>query len=284
MKPLNSANRIIAEVQFAARWASGPLRVLPDFIIIGTQKGGTTSLYNYLAGHPCVIPAGRKEVHYFDTNFDKGLNWYRAWFPTAMYCDRISRQLQKPVLTGEASPYYLAYPYTAERVRQTVPDAKLIALLRNPIDRAYSNYQHERRRGTETLSFEEVIQQEPDRLGPEWKKIEQDEYYHSRSDRHFNYLRRGVYADQLPAWMERFPKEQLLILEHDDFNRDTPAIFRQVLDFLQLDHWEPPAYERFLQVPYSPMNPDTRRKLVEHFRPHNRRLYDMLGIDFGWDS
>src|SRR5262245_43057221 len=106
------------------------LRVVPDFIIIGTQRGGTTSLYNNLIKHPCIVPAFKKEVHCFDVNFRKGISWYQTHFPS--YIEKYLRKAHaKDFVTGEASPYYMFHPHVPRRIAEMVPKVKLIALLRN---------------------------------------------------------------------------------------------------------------------------------------------------------
>ncbi len=259
------------------------VRMLPDFIIIGTQKGGTSSLYDYLAQHPCIAPALESEVHFFDANFHKGINWYRAHFPSLLYRDYVRKVQGRQLITGEKSPYYMFYPHAPRRIFETLPHVKLIVMLRNPVDRAYSHYYHQVRKGRETLSFEEAIAAEPERLKGELEKILEDERYTSYSHVHFSYLSRGIYVDQLKVWMRFFPREQFLILKSEDFFADPPAVYRQVLAFLGLPDWELRNYKKHNVGRYSEMDPATRRRLVEYFRPHNQRLYDYLGVDFGWD-
>ena len=164
----------------AFRVTTSPLRMMPDFIIIGTQKGGTTSLYRYLIDHPNIAPIYIKEPHYFDIHFHKGIGWYRSHFPTAVE-KYYARHVEKhDLITGEASPYYLFHPRAPQRVAKTLPKAKLIILLRNPVDRAYSQYQHQLRQpGVEPLSFEEAIAYEEKRLAGEEEKILRDEKYDS---------------------------------------------------------------------------------------------------------
>src|SRR5438093_4320202 len=129
------------------------LRVLPDFLIIGAQRAGTTSLYRYLSRHPAVAPAVlAKGAHYFDTAFDRGLPWYRGHFPTRMTAERI-RAREGTFATGEGSPYYLFHPLAAERIAAALPGVKLVALLRDPVERASSHWVHEAERGFEQLSF-----------------------------------------------------------------------------------------------------------------------------------
>ncbi len=263
-----------------------PLRMLPHFMIIGTQKGGTTSLYQYLIEHPCIAPIWIKEPHFFDIYFYKGVHWYRSHFPTTVE-QYYARHIQKhDLITGEASPYYLFHPQAAQRVAKTLPRAKFILLLRNPVDRAYSQYQHQtRQEGVEPLSFEEALASEEQRLAGEEEKILRDEKYFSFNHRHYSYLARSKYIEQLPAWMDVFPREQFLILRSEDLYTDPKAIVKQTLDFLGLpSSYLKQEYKPFNDAKYAKMAPATRERLLAYFKPYNDRLYDYLGRDFGWDN
>lgn len=273
-------------VKKAFRATTNPLRMMPDFIIIGVQKGGTTSLYKYLIEHPNIAPIYVKEPHFFDIHFHKGIGWYRSHFPTAVE-KYYARHIQKhDLITGEASPYYLIHPLTPKRIAKTLPKAKLIMLLRNPIDRAYSQYQHQRRQaGVEPLSFEEAIDCEEQRLADEAEKLARDEKYVSFNHRHYSYLARSTYIDQLPAWMSTFPKEQLLILKSEDLYTEPSSIVKQTLEFLNIPVVEQEKkYKPFNEARYTPMEPATRERLVKYFKPLNARLYEYVGRDFGWDK
>jgi hypothetical protein len=258
---------------------TAPVRTLPDFVIIGAQKSGTSFLYRLLVQHPHVKPAFAKEVHYFDLNFRRGDNWYRSHFP-----------LQTPnssrYITGEASPYYLFHPHAARRASTVLPDAKLIVLLRNPVDRAYSHYQHQLKRGEgegcETLTFEEAIEAEERIVPAEVSKMLQDEHYESVSHRTRSYLRRGIYIDQLLIWSSFFPREQMLILKSEDLFDDTTKVLERMLDFLKISHWAPETYSIPNKREYTGVSPLIRQRLDEYYKPHNERLYEYLGVDLGW--
>lgn len=197
------------------RMRTSSIRTLPDFIIIGGMKCATTALYFYLAKHPKVIPAVRKEVHFFDSHYSKGLDWYRGHFPFYRnYIPIVSSS--KEFITGEASPNYMIYPHAPKRIAETLPKAKLIVVLRNPVDRAYSHYKHQVRVGKETLSFEEAIDREDERIEGELEKMIEDETYVSLKYSLFSYLHRGIYVDQLKAWFNYFKREQILILETEN--------------------------------------------------------------------
>jgi hypothetical protein len=256
--------------------------VLPDFLIIGTQKGGTTFLYRLLGQHPQVEPATTKEVHYFDVNFQKGERWYRSHFPTP------ELKKQHRAITGEASPYYMFHPHAARRAALTVPRAKVITLLRNPVDRAYSDYQHKFREGRDTLGFEEAIEAEGERLRGERDRMLADEHYASLNYRKFSYLSRGIYADQLQDWHNYFGWDQTLVLKSEDLFDRPLETWKLVLEFLGLPLWQPGSAELGEnpdlrhQGAYAQMAPDTRQRLEDYFEPHNQRLYEYLGVDLGW--
>jgi hypothetical protein len=232
---------------------------LPDFVIIGAQKGGTSFLYYLLTRHPLVEPAARKELHFFDQPelFDNGAEWYRRCFP------RLSSKDGQRSITGEATPYYLFDPPVAKRMAEIVPNARLIALLRNPVDRAYSHYQMQVKRGTEPKTFEAAIEQQ-----------------------NSSYVSRGIYVDQLLRWFEFFSKEQMLILKSEDFFERPIDTLKLVLTFLDLPDWQPEPSElqqrRHTGNYKQKMDPSTRRRLEAYFEPHNQRLYEHLDVDFGW--
>jgi Sulfotransferase domain len=261
------------------RLATAPVRTLPDFLIIGAQKSGTTFLYQLLVQHPHVKPAFAKEVHYFDLNFRKGDNWYRSYFP-------LQKRNSSTYITGEASPYYLFHPHAPRRASAVVPDAKLVVLLRNPVDRAYSHYQHQVKRvggeARETLPFEEAIEAEEKILSREVDKMLQDEFYASSGHRTRSYLSRGIYIDQLLLWSSFFRREQMLVLKSEDLFNDTTNALERVLDLLEMPHWAPEAYSIPNKREYAGVSPLMRQRLNEYYKPHNQRLYEYLGVDLGW--
>lgn len=250
---------------YISQKADERLGSLPDFLIIGAQKCGTGSLYHLLVRHPDVIAATKKEVHYFDKNFDKELSWYRAHFPA------LSPEDRKSTVTGEASPYYLFHPLAAERVSEVVPNVRLMVLLRNPVDRAYSHYQARIRREHESLSFEEALE-------ADLQMIEE-----GVGHRRASYLTRGIYVDQIQHWHGFFDPDRMLVLKSEDFFADMTGGLGQVLDFLDLAAWEPRNPGSRNKGGYKEtMKPATREWLENYYEPHNQRLYDYLGFDFGW--
>lgn len=278
----------------AYRDMTNQLRLLPDFLIIGGERCGTSSLYYYLTEQPGIVPAFTKEIHYFDENFAKGPGWYRAQFPSSLQKRYVKNVLNKEFLTGEGTPYYMLYPHAPKRAFELAPQLKLIALLRNPVDRAYSKYWIELKGEFETWSFEDAIKGEQDRLAGEYEKMLQDETYYSHSYRHFSYLTRGVYIDQLQNWLRYFPREQMLVLKSEDLYSDPAGVVKQSLDFLgvpngelnkEFKNYRRPSKKGYRNNVVPPkLDPAMKTYLAEYFKPHNARLYDFLGVDFGWDK
>jgi hypothetical protein len=239
-------------------------RALPDFLIIGAQRAGTTSLYSYLAQHRMVVSAMQKEIHYFDVSFHRGLSWYRAHFPLSSALQQASSPTRR--ITGEATPNYLFDPSAAERVASVVPDAKLIVLLRNPVERAHSHWRHTVRAGYENLAFEEAILQEE-----------------SRNDPHYAYLARGLYAGQLERWMAHFDSKQLLVLRSEDLFAESQPILDQLAAFLDIPAWTPEDLRPRFSAKGQGLEAATRVDLVKYFEEPNQRLYELLGRDLRWD-
>jgi len=279
---VDTSNEAIKQPLTWRRILTSPMRVLPDFIIIGTQKGGTSSLYRYLSEHPDVAASAGKELHYFDRRFGRGRYGYRAHFPTAWQRREFRRRTGHQLLTGEATPYYLFHPLVPHRVHALVPDVKLIALLRDPVERAFSAYQHQVRAGTESLSFVEAIDREDERLAGAADQLARGASTKTRAHRKFSYLARGIYADQLERWFREFPREQVLVVRSEDFFEDPAAAFRQVLQFLKLTPWQPREFPRFNSAEYSGIDAAVRRRLAGYFAPYNQRLYALLDRDFAW--
>jgi hypothetical protein len=258
--------RLEAASTFSARYLSADWRPLPHFVILGTQRGGTTSLYRWLATHPDVAPALKKEVHYFDGHYDKGLRWYRAHFPLR-HRGRIS---------GESCPYLLFHPLAPERVARDLPtETRFIVLLREPAERAVSQYWHWRQQGRfETESLERAIELEPERLA-----LQRDRFLRGeRSVEHiaFSYLARGEYAGQLRRWFDAVGRERILVLESERLSSDR-AVSEQVLDWLGLSpHGQPfPVTNAARRL--EDTDPALMDRLRTHFEPHNRELFELLG-------
>ena len=247
-------------------------RALPDAMIIGAMKSGTSSLHYYLTQHPAVIAPLRKEVHYFDLQYGKGERWYRANFGKAGQAG----------LNLDSSPYYLFHPLAPQRAHELLPEAKLIVLLRDPVRRAYSHYWHERDKKRERLSFEDAVAAEPERVGDDEQRLARGEIEQSHAHQHCTYLARGRYAEQLERWLRFYPRERLLVLQFEDLGRAPMVTLHRTLEYLGL-----PALGRVKLEPrnarkYPPIKPATAERLREYFAPHNAALEALLGEPVRW--
>lgn len=263
---------------------ASPWRPLPDYLIVGAARAGSTSLYEYLVRHPAVLPALVKEVHYFTGGYHHGVSWYRAHFPLAAR-RRLTALRHGAALTGEATPYYLFHPAAPMRIKALIPNVKLLAVLRDPVQRALSHYQHERRLGVESLSFEAAIDAEGDRIGSgevsDLGRLDDDPDYAFRHQ-NFAYLARGRYAEQLERFLEYFPPSQLMVIRSEDLFAQPTVVYRQATDFLDLAPRPLLDYPQFNASRGMLLDPPTERRLRDYFAPHNERLENLLGRSMGW--
>lgn len=259
------------------RWRASRQRVLPAFLIIGTQKGGTTSLYRWLGQHPQVVEATRKEVHYFDINYSKGERWYRGHFPHAA-------ELEARQITGEGSPYYMCHPHAPARIARLLPNVRLIALLRDPVERAISHYFHSQRNGREPLPIEAAMEQEDARINGEYARMQEDGRYISRAHRWYSYKARGRYVEQLRLALQVFPAEQLLIVRSEDLFQQPQRIFDAACAHIGIrTGFCPPNLEAQLVGGYDQQQGEpVRDSLRRYFAPHNAALSEFLRRDFRW--
>ena len=260
------------------------LHTYPDFLIIGAPKSATTALFQYLLQHPSIAPPLTKQIHYFDRYYDRGISWYKVCLPYRWQKFKQEKIQKNNFLTGEATVHYMLHPLAPQRVAQTIPNVKLIVMLRNPVDRAYSHYQMEFANKNESLSFEDILTEEPKRMKGEIEKLTEDKNYDSEEYPHRAYLATGHYAEHLKNWFKCFPREQFLIINNEDFLSDISKGYNEVLNFLGLSSFDLPEYKRIHGRKYDKMKPETRKKLIEYYRPHNAELYKLLNQDFGWDK
>jgi hypothetical protein len=264
--------------------ATSQARPVPDFLIIGAKRGGTTSMFNALLEHPQVPPLFPrpqkiKGVHYFDTRYHRGMAWYRSHFPTAASRRRWERASGARTVVGEASPYYLFHPLAAERAARDLPEARIIVLLRNPVDRAFSHYRERVRHGVETLPFEAALDREPDRLRGEEERLARGDRGAGFAHEHLSYVAQGRYARSLDRWLAGYPRERVLVLRSEDFYGDPLAAYRRVEGFLGLEPFRPPRLARYNYHAGPGMDPATRARLLDLFAPENERLSAMVDLD-----
>jgi Sulfotransferase domain len=267
--------------------------ILPTLVIVGAQKSGTTTLRGLLAQHEQIFMSSPKELHFFDTHYDRGLDWYRSCFnPTA-----------NQVHAGEATPVYMYKTVARDRMTRDLPDARFLCILRNPVDRAYSHYWHAREKGPEkSTTFEQALKREPRRLA-------RDPHGQPAA---FSYVDRGKYIDQIRPLVDAVGSDRLHVLLMDDLLDDPAGTMEPVLRFLGVDvaaaaelvvgaanaygggeanrqgeaRLRSPRDRRDLPVgEYPPMAPETRAQLTTVFAPYNRQLSEYLGRPLTiWDS
>ena len=198
------------------RLATALARAVPDFLVIGAMRGGTSFLYHYLTQHPMVLPAFRKEVRYFDRSYRQRKHpflWYRSFFPLRASLRALGRRRKHRCVTGEATPSYLFLETVPPRVLFTVPHVRLIAMLRNPVDRALSHYFLECRRHRELLPPKEALLAEEERVDLLLRNGGRDTEQSRLETMQFSYQSFGVYVDQIKRWRMWFPASQMLILQ-----------------------------------------------------------------------
>jgi len=261
---------------------TGNIHTLPNFLIIGAAKAGTSSLYEYLIQHPSISRCVVKEPNYFTTYYDRGINWYKSCFPFSYSANYKEKIQKKKFLTGEATARYYWYPYAPKRAAEIIPNAKIILLLRNPVDRCYSDYNMKFKNEVEKNTFEDAIEVEHKIIDGEWEKMLSDEKYFSFKFTANGYIAKGLYLKYIKNWRKFFSKEQILILKSEDFFKNPEKITNEVFEFLKLSPIKLKKYQIIRKGNYKEMNPETRKKLVEYFKPHNEKLYQYLERDFDW--
>lgn len=265
-------------LSWRARRLTASQRSLPQFIVIGGQRCGTTSLFDYLSTHPAVRPSFRKEIHYFDIHYDRGTSWYRSHFA-------LNRDLGPGMTTGDATPNYLAYSKAPERAWDLVPEAKLLVLLRDPVERTHSSWRLNRRSGRETRTFAQAIEDEFEQMGPNPPEVEPprtDQERRRREVLRYSYLIKSLYAEHLERWLSFYPREQLLVLQSERLFSSPEMPLEQICEFLGISNSGGSDFPRVNTTVTEDDSKATRKKLAEYLAPHNQRLEKLLGIQFDW--
>jgi hypothetical protein len=261
-------------------------RMTPSFLICGGQRCGTTSLYRALSQHPVVLKAVlHKGVHFFDTSYHRGLPWYRAHFPMQRSADKIEQRYGVPAQTFESSPYYMYHPQAAARIARDLPGTRLIALVRDPVERAYSQHHHEVARGFEQeRDFGNALALEPARLHRQEERLAQDPDYYSFAHQHQAYRARGEYARYLSVMAQHIGRERIHVVESERFFSRPEETYDEVCAFLGLPaDLDRPAFERHNARPrQSDMDPAIRSELSAHYAPHDEALAMWLGRTPSW--
>jgi Sulfotransferase domain len=258
-------------------------RMLPGFLIMGAERCGTTSMFHVLRQHPAAFSGTlpRKEVHYFDHKYDLGLGWYQCHYPLVARARLAAGGAGNPV-AFEATPNYMFHPLAPERIRRDLPGVKLLVMVRDPVERAYSAHAHQMGFGFETEPFERALELEEARVQGEAERIAADPGYYSFSHCHHTYRARGQYADQLEKLEGLFGRDRIYVVDCGDFFASPGPVYDQVLDFLGLPHRGRPDFTPQNARPRSAMPATARAALEEHFRPHDERLAAWLGSEPSW--
>ncbi len=238
---------------------------LPNFLVLGTQKGGTTSLQKLLMQHPQIFLPTCKEVQYFTLNAEKPVSWYSDHY----------RNAKKGQLLGDITPYYLFHPKAATQIQALIPKARLIVLLRDPVERALSQYFHAKRHGFETLNLEDAFDAEEKRIASG------DPFNHQKH----SYISRSLYIKQLSRFEAVFPKEQILILSSEEFFNNTEKIWRKILSFIGAKIYPLPgplSKENAGNNEATKIDPEFRLKLKNALKQTTREVKAKYGIDWGW--
>jgi len=256
-------------------------RVLPNFFVIGGVRCGTTSLYHYLGQHNCIKRAAYDELGYFDDNFHLGLNWYRSLFPSKSVKNKIEFQHSK-FLTYDVTPFYIYNPLVVDRIFNFSPNTKIIAALRNPIDRAYSNfYNRIRDDGVQKSTFEEMISSEIELIENTKQDMSNNTFL---VDTFYELdLARGFYAKQLELWFKKFPRENILLISSEDLATQTDTTMNQIFEFLDVPQQKINDLTKQNKIKYPKIKDSTRESLNTFFKPYNEKLFEMIGKRFSWD-
>ena len=258
-------------------------RAHPDFLLIGAKRGGTTSLWRYLSEHPDVLPLFPRPEHlkgmyYFDEQFGRGDRWYRSHFPAR------GRATTRGVTTvvGEATPYYLYHPLAPARAKEVVPDAHILVVLRDPVERAYSHYKERCANDTEPLSFAAAIAAEDTRLAGEEARIVAEPGYVSFAHRHCSYADQGRYAPMLERWFATYGREQVQVEISEEMYAAPQVTFDRVTDRLGIRRHRLRDTTVHNAEPARDFDAHTRAELAERLAPAIRATEELLGRDLPW--
>jgi hypothetical protein len=280
------ARRFLVKARHRLRAQTACWRVVPDFVIIGCQRGGTSSLYRYLGLHPDISPSLRKETEYFTAKFPMGEAWYRAHFPLALR-HRLAAAFGKRRLTFEATPDYLVDPRAAARCHALLPDVRIVVMLREPGERALSQYHHNVRLGLETETFARAIELEESRISGDLAEMVDNPSTSATAFRRYSYLARGDYAEQLQRWFDLYPRDRFLILESEEFFSDPDRVLGKVLEFVGARRWSPQEFRNYSYldrgaVGHEEVPAELRGVFDSRFNQSNKNLQELIDTDLEW--
>lgn len=263
--------------KLTSRW-----RLEPGFIIVGAQRAGTTTLYRVLSEHPAVArPTVSKGIGYFDLRYARGHRWYVGHFPLAV----LARRTHGPqAVTFESSGYYLFHPLSAQRIAKDLPEVKVVVMVREPVERAYSAHRHELARGFETEEFEQAVALEEERTAGEAERIVADPTYESFEHRHHSYLARSRYSEQIDRFIGELGRDRVYVVDADVFFENPDEEFERLRSWLGLPEWRPEEVEQWNARPRTPMSAELRERLERYFEPYDARLAQQMGRAPSWRS
>lgn len=260
-------------------------RPAPDFVIVGAQRCGTTSLFRALAKHPAMMSnvIGAKGVHYFDTSYHQNKAWYLAHFPTQQEREKHASEVGHQAIVGEASPYYMYHPDGANRMAQTIPDTKIIVLLRNPVKRAISHHLHMVWEGHEDVKdIDEALDLESARLEGVEKMLLANPHSISRPHQHYSYLARGHYAAQLERLFQHFDRKNVLVMTTEQLISESQASLSTIQSFIGLEPDPSIALEKRNASSKFEPRPQTLERLQAEYAESNKQLSRLLDIEIPW--
>ena len=279
-----NGRRVVLEAVLASRRLETD-RPPPDFVIVGAQRCGTTSLFRALCQHPAILPnvINAKGIHYFDTSYHKTSAWYFAHFATRAEREKHAAKIGQQAIVGEASPYYLYHPAGAERMGKHIPDTKLIVLLRNPVKRAISHHLHMVWEGHESVeNIDEALDLESSRLAGIEPQLLADPSLVSRPHQHYSYIARGHYASQLESLYKHFDKKNVLVMATETLTGDSKASLASIQEFIGLETDSAIDLEKRNASSKFEPRPETVERLTREYAESNARLRDLVDIDIPW--
>ena len=250
-------------------------RKLPDFLVIGGKRCGTTTLFEFLRQHQMIAEPVIDHMGFFDDNYSIGINYYKSFFP--IKTEETAKKLDYDVTTS-----YLTSPFVAERVAKEIPNVKIIVLLRNPTSRAWSDYNASQKKDASEEEFQTYIDDELQELEASdfEEKVSKNDY--NMSEPFSNFIKKGLYAVYLKKWLKLFPRKNFLFISTESFSKDENKVFKQIFDFLGLSNFEIHKLQRMSKGNYEKLNPKIKNKLDLFFAPHNDELFKLINEKYDW--
>jgi len=252
----------------------------PSFIVVGAQRAGTTTLYRVLSEQPGVVrPTVSKGIGYFDVHYARGPRWYRAHYPLTWVA---RRRAGREAVAFESSGYYLFHPLAPSRIARDLPGVRIVVMVREPVERAFSAHRHELVRGFETEPFERAVELEEQRLAGEAERIIAEPAYRSWEHRHHAYLARSRYSEQIARYLDALGEDRVYIVDADRFFETPLEEYERLRAWLGLPVWQPSSVKQWNARPRDPLAPEVRAKLEMYFEPYDRELARQMGRTPRW--